>query len=328
MMNKEFEQNAYLSGESAGYVEALYEAYLKNPDDVNDRWKNYFSSFGSGDISHENIRDALKRESMNGVSKKTLSPSLSLSPQKQSSVDALITAYRRYGHLNAKIDPLGNPGKDDVRLKLSNHGLSDADLNETFDARKLFSNKPTATLKEIVDSLQHFYCGSTGFEYTRLINEDEREWLRDYIENKIPTISFSPDAKKQILRKLTEAEGLEKYLDTKYPGQKRFSIEGGDTLIPMLDVLTNDARAHNVREMMIGMAHRGRLNVLINIMGKPPEDLFHEFDGTKDYGSVTGDVKYHKGYSSDVGTESGPIHLSLGFNPSHLEFINTVVMGS
>src|SRR3990167_8762209 len=325
---QQFENSSYLSGDSAAYIEDLFESYLLDPNSVSAEWKNYFASLpkknGAADISHEAIRDTLQKDANNRIATTSALPL----PLKQSAVDALITAYRRYGHLNAKIDPLGNPGKDDVRLKLSNHGLSDADLNETFDARKLFSNKPTATLKEIVDSLQHFYCGSTGFEYTRLINEDEREWLRDYIENKIPAMHFSPEEKKHILVKLTQAEGLEKKLDSKYPGQTRFSNEGGDALIPMMNILTVDARAQNVREIVIGMAHRGRLNVLVNIMGKSPAELFQECDGKKEYGDTTGDVKYHNGFSRDVETSHGAIHLSLGFNPSHLEFINTVVMGS
>lgn len=324
---QQFESNSYLSGDSADYVDALYESYLADPNAVSDHWKNYFASIqnGSPDVSHAMMRDQLRHIS---VSPQGSQASSSLSPQKQSAVDALITAYRRYGHLDAKINPLNTPIKNDVRLTLTHHGLSQSDLNQTFDARKLFSNKPTATLKEILETLQRFYSGSIGFEYTRLINEDEREWLRDYIENNIPSMHFSLTEKKNILQKLTEAEGLEKYLDTKYPGQKRFSIEGADTMIPMLDLLTTDARQHDVREMVIGMAHRGRLNVLINIMGKPAKELFSEFDGTKDYGDTTGDVKYHKGYSSDIKTPHGDMHLSLGFNPSHLEFINTVVMGS
>lgn len=324
---KQFESTSYLSGESADYVDALYEAYLADPTSVPDHWQSYFASLQNGvaDISHAAMRDQLQNIS---VGARSGAPVAQSSPQKQSAVDALITAYRRYGHLDAKINPLNVPVKNDVRLTLAHYGLSQQDLNETFDARKLFSHQPTATLKNILETLQRFYCGSLGIEYTRLISEEEREWIRDYVENQIPATQFSVDTKKHILKKLTEAEGLEKYLDTKYPGQKRFSIEGADTLIPMLAVLTTDARQHDVREMLIGMAHRGRLNVLINIMGKPAKELFSEFDGTKDYGDTTGDVKYHKGYSSDIKTPHGDIHLSLGFNPSHLEFINTVVMGS
>lgn len=326
----EFEKSAYLSGESAEYIDGLYEAYLENPQSVSEHWQRYFSELlknRSHELSHAQIRDAFRDFARQPHVSQTASAGLQ-SPQKQSAVDALITAYRRYGHLNAAVDPLNAPIVPDVRLELAHYGLTDADLETEFDARKLFPNNGTATLRKIVDTLKHFYCGSIGIEYTRLMNEDEREWLRDYMENVIPSLQFSATEKKRILEKLTQAEGLEKYLDTKYPGQKRFSIEGGDTLIPMLDVLSLDAREKNVREIVIGMAHRGRLNVLLNVMGKSPADLFSEFDGTKDYGGTSGDVKYHKGFSSDVQTDHGVIHLSLGFNPSHLEFINTVVMGS
>src|SRR3990167_7699646 len=265
---------------------------------------------------------------MSASSPRVIAQASTVSPKKQSAVDALIVAYRRYGHLNAKIDPLSAPVESDVRLQLKHHGLGEADLNTNFDARKLFPNNGVATLEKILSTLQRFYCGSVGIEYAHLINEDEREWLRDYIENKIPAMQLSQDEKKRILEKLTQAEGLEKYLDTKYPGQKRFSIEGADALIPMLDMLTTDAREDNVRECVIGMAHRGRLNVLLNVMGKPPAELFKEFEGTKDYGVTSDDVKYHKGFSTDIETTHGVMHLSLAFNPSHLEFVNTVLLGS
>ena len=325
---KDFEENAYFAADNSAYIDELYEQYLADHASVPSHWQQYFGAIqnGKADISHASIREQLQGFSIHAPTMSAAAPGIS--PQQQSAVDALITAYRRYGHLKATIDPLKGPIQNDVRLTLSHYGLSEADLQKTFDSRQLFSNEHTATLQEIMDALQRFYCGSIAFEYTRLIDQKERDWLQNYIECKIPGRQFSHDEKKNILEKLTQAEGLEKYLDTKYPGQKRFSIEGADTLIPMMDSLINDARAHNIREMMIGMAHRGRLNVLINNMGKPPKDLFSEFEGTIDYGDTTGDVKYHKGYSSDVETPHGPIHLSLGFNPSHLEFINTVVLGS
>src|SRR3989338_10384603 len=302
---QQFENSSYLSGDSAAYIEDLFESYLLDPNSVSAEWKNYFASLpkknGAADISHEAIRDTLQKDANNRIATTSALPL----PLKQSAVDALITAYRRYGHLNAKVDPLHAPIVPDVRLQLQHHGLSESDLAEQFDARKLFPHNGMATLEKILTTLQNFYCGSIGIEYTRIIDEAEREWLRDYMENKIPIMLFSAKQKKEILEKLTEAEGLEKYLDTKYPGQKRFSIEGADTLLPMMDVLNKDARKQNVREIVIGMAHRGRLNVLLNIMGKTPSELFSEFDGTKDYGNTTGDVKYHKGFSSDVQTDSG-----------------------
>src|SRR3990167_9576886 len=219
---KDFEENAYFAADNSAYIDELYEQYLADNASVPSHWQQYFGAIqnGKADISHASIREQLQGFSIHAPTMSAAAPGIS--PQQQSAVDALITAYRRYGHLKATIDPLKGPIQNDVRLTLSHYGLSEADLQKTFDSRQLFSN----------------------------------------------------DEKKNILEKLTQAEGLEKYLDTKYPGQKRFSIEGADTLIPMMDSLINDARAHNIREMMIGMAHRGRLNVLINNMGKPPKDLF------------------------------------------------------
>ncbi|MCB1827397.1 MAG: 2-oxoglutarate dehydrogenase E1 component, partial [Coxiellaceae bacterium] len=323
---QEFNASTYLSGGSAAYVEALYDDYLENPESVSSDWQSYFSSLQNGhagdhDVSHETIRQtfaALARQ----PSVATMSVS-----DKQGNVDALITAYRRFGHLNAQLDPLGSRNPADSRLQLSHHHLSESDLTEIFDTRGLLST-PQASLQEILDALKARYCGSIGVEYSRITDDVEREWLREYLENKLPNLHFDTDAKKTILKKLTAAEGLEKYLDSRYPGQKRFSIEGGDSLIPMLNELSERARSNGIEEMVIGMAHRGRLNVLLNIMGQSPAELFQEFDGTMNYGLTTGDVKYHRGFSSDVKTAAGPIHLSLAFNPSHLEFINPVVMGS
>lgn len=325
---KEFEANSYLFGGNAPYVEELYDAYLMNPDSVEPEWQSYFSSLQDGaavgkDVSHEVVREHFREMAKHP---RVFASEAAVS-DKQGNVDALITAYRRFGHLNSQLDPLGSRNPPDSRLQLTHHHLSDADLNETFNTRGLLP-KAQATLKEILDALKQCYCGTIGVEYSRITDDVEREWLRDYIEHQLPNFTFDAETKKSILKKLTAAEGLEKYLDSRYPGQKRFSIEGGDALIPMLHELSEHARAADLQELVVGMAHRGRLNVLLNIMGQSPAELFQEFDGTMDYGLTTGDVKYHRGFSSDVKTESGPIHLSLAFNPSHLEFINTVVMGS
>ena len=322
---KEFELTSYLSGGNASYIEALYDAYLMDAESVSSEWQGYFNSLQSGqvaDVSHYQIQDEFRH-----LAKQPYVLAEVPASNKQGHVDALITAYRRFGHLNADINPLGNKNQPDTRLQLSYHHLSDADLPETFNTRALLS-KPQASLQEILDALKATYCGSMGVEYSRIMDDTEREWLRDYLEHRLPKLVFDADTKKSILKKLTAAEGLEKYLDSKYPGQKRFSIEGGDNLIPLLNELSEQARSANVHELVIGMAHRGRLNVLMNIMGQSPTELFQEFDGTMDYGLTTGDVKYHRGFSGDVKTKAGAMHLSLAFNPSHLEFINTVVMGS
>ena len=324
---KEFELSSYLFGGSAPYVEALYDAYLENPESVDPEWQSYFDRLQDGhqasvDVSHEAIRHEFRQM----VKQPRMLMPAAIS-DKQGNVDALITAYRRFGHLNAMLDPLGSRNPSDTRLQLTHHHLSDADLPSTFDTRSLLP-QPRATLKEILDALQRYYCGTIGVEYSRITDDTEREWLREYMEHHLPNIRFDAETKKTILKKIIAAEGLEKYLDSRYPGQKRYSIEGGDNLIPMLDQLSKHARSAGVEELVIGMAHRGRLNVLLNIMGQSPVELFQEFEGTMDYGLTTGDVKYHRGFSSDMKTEEGPIHLSLAFNPSHLEFINPVVLGS
>lgn len=325
-----FRHSSYLSGNNAAYIEMLYEQFLKNPGAISEQWRHYFESLHNGatglvDISHEDIREQFRQ--MASQPKMVLPPVTGAQATKQDAVDKLIIAYRRFGHLNATIDPLGSPIKPESRLALSHYGLSEADLQDTFLTRQLL-DKPQATLEEILTKLKACYTGNIGVEYTRLVDEVEREWLREYVEQKLPAFQLSDETKRNILKGLTAAEGLEKYLDVKYPGQKRFSIEGADSLIPMLDELSHYARSKDFHEMVIAMAHRGRLNVLLNIMGQSPAELFQEFDGTKEYGMTTGDVKYHRGFSSDIKTAHGPMHLSLAFNPSHLEFICPVVMGS
>lgn len=324
-----FQKNAYLAGVNADYVEQLYEIYLQNPESVDSEWKNYFASLNQDqtttDFSHEQIRRQFQHMAKQTVMVADASDGIAI--EKQVAVDRLISAYRRFGHLSAKIDPLDAPRPEDPRLALSYYHLSDLDLETLFQVRDLLP-KPQATLKEIFEALKTIYCGAVGVQYSTISDETERNWLREYVERQMPRMQYTAEIKKNILRQLTASEALEKYLDVKYVGQKRFSIEGADTLIPMLDELTKRACAQGMKEMVIGMAHRGRLNVLLNVMGHSPKELFLEFEGKKEYGMTSGDVKYHRGYSRDVLTDAGPIHLALAFNPSHLEFINPVIMGS
>ncbi len=325
-----FRLSSYLSGRNAAYIEALYEDYLNDPQGVSNEWSQYFETLSNGqmgpvDVSHQAIRQQF-RDLATKPKFAAFAPQAPLL-EKQRAVDHFIEAYRRFGHLNAKVDPLGITSPADQRLQLSHYQLLDSDLNQTFQTRGLLPNAQ-ATLSEIHTALQHCYTSTIGVEYSRISDETEREWLRDYVERRLPSAKHDVKTKRNILKQLTAAEGLEKYLGINYPGQKRFSIEGGDSLIPLLDQLAKRARMVDIREVVIGMAHRGRLNVLLNVIGQSPKELFQEFDGTKDYGMTSGDVKYHRGFSSDVKTEAGPIHLSLSFNPSHLEFISPVVMGS
>lgn len=329
---QELQQNSYLAGGNAGYIEELYEAYLQNPESVDQEWQRYFRSLsngvGSSDFSHQATRQQFlqmaKQPAMEAKAAPVVGSSIGM---KQIAVERIMSAYRRFGHINANIDPLGVPRKKDPRLELSYYGLSTEDLNTTFNARDLLE-KPEATLKEIIDTLQSIYCGSIGIQYSTISDEAERNWLKEYVERRLLQMQYNVEVKQNILAQLIASEGLEKYLDVKYVGQKRFSIEGADTLIPMLDELTKRACAQGVKEIVVGMAHRGRLNVLLNIMGHSPKELFLEFEGKKEYGMTSGDVKYHRGYSRDVLTDAGPIHLALAFNPSHLEFINPVILGS
>lgn len=325
---EQFQQTSYLGDNNAGYIETLYENFLKDPNNVNEEWRHYFQSLSNGapmsDTSHAVIREQFRKLARQPRTVMSLvTPSA-----KQAGVGLLIEAHRRFGHLNAKINPLGDNDRPiDSRLELSHYGLSEPDFDKTFSTDGLM-DKPQATLKEIYECLREIYCGSIGVQYSTILDERERHWLRDYVEHRLPSLKFDKETKRNILQQLVAAETLEKYLDTKYVAQVRYSLEGGDGLIPLLDELTKRARYQKLEEIIICMAHRGRVNVLLNIMGQSAAELFQEFEGKKDYDLTSGDVKYHRGYSRDVKTDEGPIHLSLAFNPSHLEFIGPVAMGS
>ena len=248
--------------------------------------------------------------------------------RKQVKVLQLIAAYRSRGHLKAKLDPLGlaeRPGSPDLDLQF--HGLTAADLDTTFQTGSLFIGKDEATLREIVDALEETYCGSIGPEVGYITDLAEKRWLQQRVESVRSRPSYDSDARVDVLKRLTAAEGLEKHLDSKYPGTKRFGLEGGESLIPMLDGLIRRAGEYGAKEIVMGMAHRGRLNVLVNVLGKNPAELFEEFEGKK-LVNTSGDVKYHQGFSSNVMTPGGEVHLALAFNPSHLEIACPVVEGS
>ncbi|MFW0078763.1 MAG: 2-oxoglutarate dehydrogenase E1 component [Coxiella endosymbiont of Haemaphysalis qinghaiensis] len=324
-----FQKSSYLADNNAGYIEALYENFLKDPNSINKEWRHYFQSL-SQDAAVSDISDAsFQKEFCEFLTRKAhiASASSQTLVSKQAAVDLLIEAYRRFGHLNAKINPLGDDRPADPRLELNYYALTEADFKETFLTHG-FLDKPQATLEEIYNRLSKVYCDSIGVQFATVSDEQERHWLQDYVEHRLNRIDFNKEIKRNILQQLVAAETLEKYLDTKYVGQVRYSLEGGESLIPLLDELVTQARGKKLDEVVICMAHRGRVNVLLNIMGQSASELFQEFEGKRDYGLTSGDVKYHRGYSRDVKTDEGPIHLSLAFNPSHLEFICPVVMGS
>lgn len=318
---------SYLSGGSIAYLEGLYEDYLADPDSVPADWRVVFNDFpkvdGKTDLSHRTIRDYFIQTSQNPQPLPV--PTVE---NKQYQVTNLINAYRTLGHLAAHLDPLDLFKSENVlSLERAYHQLSDKDLEDSFYAGPYF-NGQTMSLRALESLLQETYCGSIGIEYMHINNTEQVEWFQKIMESSRGRPHFEASKKRTILNDLIAADGFERYLGTRYVGQKRFSLEGGDSFIPLLKELISKAGAVNVKEVVIGMAHRGRLNVLVNVLGKEADELFQEFEG-KAYNDRTGDVKYHLGFSSDLQTKEGTgIHVTLAFNPSHLEIIGPVVEGS
>lgn len=328
--------SAHLSGGNAAYVEELYELYLHDPNAVPEEWRTYFQKLPADgstatDVSHSTIRDhfvllAKNQRRAQPVSAGSVS---SEHEKKQVEVLRLIQAYRMRGHQGAQLDPLGlwqRPAPAD--LSINHYGLTNADLDTTFRAGDLFIGKEETSLREILEALQQTYCRTIGSEFTHIVDSEQRNWFMQRLESVRGRPAFSADIQSHLLERVTAAEGLEKYLGTKYPGTKRFGLEGGESLIPMLDELIQRSGSYGTKEIVIGMAHRGRLNVLVNTFGKNPRDLFDEFEGKKKVELGSGDVKYHQGFSSNVMTVGGEVHLAMAFNPSHLEIVSPVVEGS
>ncbi len=325
-----------LSGGNAGFIEDLYEQFLRDPKAVDPGWAAYFINLQGGaigEVAHSPIRERLMARLESPVPRNGAQAADSGGASaKQGAVSRLIQIYANRGHLAANLDPLGlqERAKPYV-LDLEYFGLSGEDLDtEFFTGSRNDAIAERAKLKDILAALKFIYTDTIGAEFAHVSNTDERLWLQDGFQLARMQRRFSADAKKNILWQLTAAEGLERYLHTKYVGQKRFSLEGGDSLIPLLDDLVQYGGKKGVEETIIGMAHRGRLNVLVNLLGKSPKDLFSEFEGQYDLAKLrgSGDVKYHKGFSSDLKTGSGNVHVALAFNPSHLEVVNAVVEGS
>ncbi|MDK4573927.1 2-oxoglutarate dehydrogenase E1 component [Kingella kingae] len=335
MMNEKL-NFSYLFGSNAPYIEELYENYLDNPHSVGEVWQQYFRELAAQpgaverDVAHYPIQQSFanlaKRQNIAAVTGNIDENLL----QKQIAVLRLISAYRIQGSGAAKLDPLGlkKPRNADG-LSPEAHGLSNADMAVQFSLGEGdFGGATKLTLADIISKLQQTYCGHIGVEYMYIENREERQWIRNYFESRLSTPKFSADEKRYILKQLTASETLERYLHTKYVGQKRFSVEGGESAIAGLNYLVQNAGKDGVEEIIIGMAHRGRLNVLVNTLGKQPADLFAEFEGRYDTKLPSGDVKYHNGYNSDIATPHGAMHVTLAFNPSHLEIVNPVVEGS
>jgi len=315
---------SYLSNAHGAYIEGLYETYQNSPSELDSQWQKFFEGFEFAKQFEGN-----KTQSADSPAQAKSNTSEIGDISKEFAVATLIEAYRNRGHLLANTNPVRKRKDRKPRLELSDFGLSDSDLAKSFQACSLIE-LPGGTLSQVLEKLKKIYQGKIGFEAAYIRNLEQRNWLFQKIENEWPVFSASQDQKKRIFKKLNEAVVFENFLHTKYVGQKRFSLEGGETTIPVLDFLINTGAALGSKEFVIGMAHRGRLNVLANTMGKTYEQIFSEFEATAipDLTMGDGDVKYHMGYSSDqVTPEGNAVHLKLCPNPSHLEAVNPTVIG-
>ncbi|NYT24963.1 2-oxoglutarate dehydrogenase E1 component [Alcaligenaceae bacterium] len=337
---KELLSTSYLFGSNAPYVEELYESYLDNPGSVPEQWRGYFDQLqhlpapGGNEQTRDQahapiVQSFAERAKANAFIGHVPEPDLSVA-SKQISVQSLIAAYRSLGVRFADLDPLKRHERPAIpELDPAFYSLAEADLDRVYAATNTYFTKADAmTLRDLLKALRDTYCRSVGAEFMHISDPTAKRWIQERLESTFGTPSFSSERKRNILQQLTEAEGLERYLHTKYVGQKRFSLEGGESFIASMDEVVNHGGENGVQEIIVGMAHRGRLNMLVNIMGKMPGDLFAEFEGKHAEGLTDGDVKYHNGFSSDISTRGGPVHLSLAFNPSHLEIVNPVVEGS
>ena len=330
---------SHIAGSNAHYIEGLYEEYLIDPNAIDPEWRDYFDRLPKVESKTSSLHDvphSVVREQFARISKMRVRTEATVAhdsqateyERKQVQVVQLISAYRQRGHQKAALDPLGIVQRDPVPdLDLGFHQLTEADLDTVFQVGSLYFGASDATLKDIVGALERTYCHTIGAEFMHIVDTEQRHWIMSRMESVRSAPEMTREARLQILRSLIKAEGLEKSLGSKYPGTKRFGLEGGESLIPMLSEAIQRIGGYGAKEVVIGMAHRGRLNVLVNILGKNPAELFDEFEGRVNFEN-SGDVKYHQGFSSNVMTPGGEVHLALAFNPSHLEIVSPVVEGS
>jgi len=334
-MLKEMQGNSYLFAGNAAFIEEQYEAWLDDPDRVTSEWRGYFEKLQqpgtARDVAHTRIREAFVKFARGHHAPATMHAAvneIAIAERKQVKVLQLINAHRFLGVRHADLDPLKRQAPAPVsELDPAHYELGMADMDSVFNTGS-FAGPQQGTLREIVSMLKRTYCGTIGLEYMHISDVAQKRWIQSRFESIASTPRYSPEEKRYILGRLTAAETFEKYLHSRFVGQKRFGLEGGESLIPLMDALVRHAAGHGIQELVIGMAHRGRLNVLVNVLGKPPVALFEEFEGKHKTGDASGDVKYHQGFSRDVATPNGPVHLTLGFNPSHLEIINPVIEGA
>lgn len=338
-MMKAFQTNSYLFGGNAPYVEEMYESYLQNPGSVSEQWRAYFDAMqhvpasngnpSTRDVAHAPIVQSFAERAREGTLQPRVMGGDSATARKQVFVQQLIAAYRFLGSRWADLDPLKRQERPSIpELEAGFYDFSEGDHANIYSAANTYFGFENAPLREIIAALKETYCGSIGAEFMYISDPAQKRWMQERLESSRAKPKFDSAQRIRILERLTAAEGLEKYLHTRYVGQKRFSLEGGESFIAAMDALIQAAGSKGVEEIVIGMAHRGRLNVLVNTLGKMPKDLFAEFEGIHADDLPSGDVKYHNGFSSDVSTPRGPVHLSLAFNPSHLEIVNPVVEGS
>ena len=326
---KELWGSSHISAGHAAYLESLYESFINNPEDLSIEWLDFFTNLpdhptSNGEISHQEIIKEFKNISRsNKVSKVSVD-------ERQGKVVRLIQSYRNRGHLKAKLDPLGMMERRLVEdLNIEFHGFSEMDLDEEFYTDTFNTGKNKLPLREIVKRLEEIYCGNIGIECNHIMESQERRWFQKKFESKLQDYGFTDDEKYNIYERLNSAEGLAKYLSAKYPGMKRFGIDGAESLVPLVESVIQNCGSIGANQICFGMAHRGRLNLLVNVLGKLPSELFAAFDEDSTLeGANTGDVKYHLGFSSNLNTPGGEVHVSLFNNPSHLEIVDPVVIGS
>ena len=327
---KELWGSSHISAGHAAYLEDLYETFIHDPDNLSKEWLDFFTSLpkhpnSNGEISHQKIIKEFKNLSRSKVISKTKKSV----DERQGKVIRLIQSYRNRGHLKAKLDPLGMMERRVIEdLGIEFHGLSYEDLDQEFYT-DTFTDSKKLTLREILKRLEEIYCGNIGIECNHILDSNERRWFQKKFESKLKDYDFSKKQQLNIYERLNSAEGLAKYLSAKYPGMKRFGIDGAEALVPLVESVIQDCGSMGASQICFGMAHRGRLNLLVNVLGKLPSELFSAFDEDFELeGASTGDVKYHLGFSSNFETPGGEVHVSLFNNPSHLEIVDPVVIGS
>ncbi|MEI6737074.1 MAG: thiamine pyrophosphate-dependent enzyme, partial [Pseudomonadota bacterium] len=342
-MMRDIQLSSLFFGANAPYIEELYERYLADATSVSENWRKQFDNLPNvagnvkKDVPHSPVIAAFEQMAAQGGAKRIAYVNVgggeSSDSKKSFKVLQYIRAHRVMGARNSSLDPLKRMERANVpELELGYYGLTDADLEKEFGfgswQGSIGGNSEKAKLKDIVEAVKKTYCGTVGAEYIYISQTEQKRWIQGQLESVQSQPAMNKEEKQFLLDRLTAAETLEKYLHTRYVGQKRFSLEGGETLIPLVDDIIQVSGAKGVKEVVLGMAHRGRLNILVNSLGKLPADLFDEFEGKKKHDMGSGDVKYHQGFSSDIQTEGGSVHLTLAFNPSHLEIVNPVVEGS